>query len=119
MAMLISASGQHGFPSPFFLIMANLPLVSELVSAYPTAGGMYFVCKHVVPSRHVPIWSWIVGWCNFVGQAAGVSALAYTVSQMLLAAISMNSRLEGDRYQFSPYVICRFKFVGVGQLMFL
>ncbi|CCX31787.1 Similar to Uncharacterized amino-acid permease C15C4.04c; acc. no. O60113 [Pyronema omphalodes CBS 100304] len=84
MAMLISAS------------------VSELVSAYPTAGGMYFVCKHVVPSRHVPIWSWIVGWCNFVGQAAGVSALAYTVSQMLLAAISMNSRLEGDRYQFSP-----------------
>lgn len=45
--------------------------VSELVSAYPTAGGMYFVTKQVVPERHVPMWSWIVGWCNFLGQAAG------------------------------------------------
>jgi len=80
--------------------------VSELVSAYPTAGGMYFVCKHVVPERHVPVLSWVVGWCNFLGQAAGVSSLAYSISQMLLAAVSMNSRLEGERYSFSPYV-CR------------
>lgn len=79
--------------------------MSELVSAYPTAGGMYFVCKHVVPRRHVPIWSWIVGWCNLLGQAAGVSSLAYTISQMLLAGVSMNSQLlEGGRYSFSPYV---------------
>jgi amino acid transporter len=80
--------------------------VSELVSAYPTAGGMYFVCKHVVPERHVPVLSWVVGWCNFLGQAAGVSSLAYSISQMLLAAVSMNSRLEGEGYSFSPYV-CR------------
>lgn len=77
-------------------------VVSELVSAYPTAGGMYFVTKHVVPEKHVPIWSWIVGWCNFIGQTAGASSVAYTVSQMMLACASMNSRFDGDSYAFSP-----------------
>ncbi|KAI9791239.1 MAG: hypothetical protein M1816_004231 [Peltula sp. TS41687] len=76
--------------------------VAELVSAYPTAGGMYFVTKHVVPPEHVPIWAWIVGWCNFLGQTAGVASVAYTVSQMVLACASMHSRLEGDRYTYSP-----------------
>ncbi|KAI5776896.1 amino acid permease [Geopyxis carbonaria] len=81
--------------------------VSELVSAYPTAGGMYFVTKHVVPKKHVPIWSWIVGWCNFLGQTAGASSLAYSISQMILAAVSMNSHFDekpGDTgdYVFSP-----------------
>jgi amino acid transporter len=66
----------------------NLPLivlVAELVSAYPTAGGMYYVTKHVVPPEHVAGWAWVIGWCNFLGQAAGVASLAYTVSQMVLA----------------------------------
>ncbi|SPB49430.1 unnamed protein product [Aspergillus niger] len=52
--------------------------VAELVSAYPTAGGMYFVTKHVVPDEHVPIFSWVQGWCNLLGQTAGVSSVAYT-----------------------------------------
>ncbi|KAJ5683962.1 uncharacterized protein N7477_000307 [Penicillium maclennaniae] len=68
--------------------------VAELVSAYPTAGGMYFVTKHVVPAEQVPIFSWVQGWCNLLGQTAGVSSVAYTVSQMLLAGVSMNSDLE-------------------------
>ncbi|KAF8539480.1 amino acid/polyamine transporter I [Trichophaea hybrida] len=80
--------------------------VSELVSAYPTAGGMYFVAKHVVPSRHVPVLSWVVGWCNFLGQAAGVASLAYSISQMLLAGVSMNSGLEeGGGYSFVPTAV--------------
>ncbi|KAF4206765.1 hypothetical protein CNMCM8980_000996 [Aspergillus fumigatiaffinis] len=71
--------------------------VAELVSAYPTAGGMYFVTKHVVPDEQVPIFSWVQGWCNLLGQTAGVSSVAYTVSQMLLACASMNSE-----YSYSP-----------------
>ncbi|KAH0543300.1 hypothetical protein FGG08_002363 [Glutinoglossum americanum] len=76
--------------------------VAELVSAYPTAGGMYFVTKHVVPPEYVPIWAWIVGWCNFLGQTAGVSSVAYTVSQMILACGSMNSHFDGQNYLYSP-----------------
>lgn len=77
--------------------------VAELVSAYPTAGGMYFVTKHVVPKDQVPIFSWVQGWCNLLGQTAGVSSVAYTVSQMLLACVSMNSDLVDGQYSYSPY----------------
>ncbi|KAJ6115686.1 hypothetical protein N7523_006103 [Penicillium sp. IBT 18751x] len=76
--------------------------VAELVSAYPTAGGMYFVTKHVVPAEQVPIFSWVQGWCNLLGQTAGVSSVAYTVSQMLLAGVSMNSDLVDGQYSYSP-----------------
>ena len=67
---------------------------------------MYFVTKHVVPSEHVPLWAWVVGWCNFLGQTAGVSSVAYTVSQMILACASMNSTFDFDTgsYSYSPYV---------------
>ncbi|KAL2014095.1 hypothetical protein VTN00DRAFT_1620 [Thermoascus crustaceus] len=76
--------------------------VAELVSAYPTAGGMYFVTKHVVPEDQVAIFSWIQGWCNLLGQTAGVSSVAYTVSQMMLACASMNSSLKDGKYTYSP-----------------
>lgn len=75
--------------------------VSELVSAYPTAGGMYYVTKHVVPPEHVAAWAWIIGWCNFLGQAAGVASLAYTISQMVMATVVMHS-MDGDVPTFEP-----------------
>ncbi|KAK3709978.1 polyamine transporter tpo5 [Vermiconidia calcicola] len=76
--------------------------VAELVSAYPTAGGMYFVTKHVVPPEHVAIWAWVIGWCNFLGQAAGVASLAYTIGQMILAGASMNSQYADGTYAYAP-----------------
>ncbi|KAM3074045.1 polyamine transporter tpo5, variant 3 [Clarireedia jacksonii] len=76
--------------------------VSELVSAYPTAGGMYFVTKNVVPVEHAAIWSWVIGWCNLLGQTAGVASVGYTVSQLILAAVSMNSEFDGTSYSYSP-----------------
>lgn len=76
--------------------------VAELVSAYPTAGGIYFVTKHVVPPEHVAIWGWVIGWANFLGQAAGVASLAYTIGQMVLAAASINSGITETGYQYSP-----------------
>lgn len=79
-------------------------VVAELVSAYPTAGGMYFVTKNVVPPQHAAVWSWVIGWCNLLGQTAGVASVAYTVSQQILAAGSMNSTFDGIDYAFSPYV---------------
>ena len=85
---------------PTFLTL--MMAVAELVSAYPTAGGMYFVTKNVVPPEHAAIWSWIIGWCNLLGQTAGVASVAYTVAQMILATASMNSAFDGTSYAFSP-----------------
>ena len=85
-----------------FMAMAIASSVAELVSAYPTAGGMYFVTKHVVPKEHVAIWAWIIGWCNFLGQAAGVASLAYTIAQMIFAAVVMNSPMIDGEPSFAP-----------------
>jgi hypothetical protein len=65
---------------------------------------MYFVIKNVVPAEHAPIWSWIIVWCNMLGQTAGVASVAYTVSQMILATASMNSGFDGESYNCSPSV---------------
>lgn len=65
---------------------------------------MYFVTKHVVPPEHVALWAWVVGWCNFLGQAAGVASLAYSIAQMVLAAAVMNSTWADGRYSFQPCV---------------
>jgi hypothetical protein len=64
---------------------------------------MYFVTKHVVPKEHVAIWAWIIGWCNFLGQAGGVASLAYTIAQMIFAAAVMNSPTVNREYIFAPY----------------
>jgi amino acid transporter len=78
-----------------------------LVSAYPTAGGMYYVTKHVVPKDAVAPWAWIIGWCNFLGQAAGVASLAYTISQMILATAVMHTFDKGEA-AFTPYATLAF-----------
>jgi hypothetical protein len=64
---------------------------------------MYFVTKHVVPEEHVAVWAWVIGWCNFLGQACGVASLAYTIAQMVFAAAVMNE--NGSSTIFSPYVV--------------
>lgn len=86
-------------------------LVAELVSAYPTAGGMYFVTKNVVPQEHAALWSWVMGWCNLLGQTAGVASLAYSNAQQMFAAASMNSTFDGTHYSFSPYVCPSFTLI--------
>ena len=65
--------------------------VAELVSAYPTSSGLYYTVSKLAPPRYVPILSWITGWINLLGQAAGVASTEYGSAQLLLAAISMGS----------------------------
>lgn len=62
---------------------------------------MYFVTKYVVPEKHVPIASWIVGWSNFLGQTAGVTSVGYSVGQMLLAACAMGSKFDEEAGTFA------------------
>lgn len=64
--------------------------MAELVSAYPTAGGLYFTISRMAPSKWVPSISWVTGWLNLIGQIAGVASSEYGAAQMLLAAVSMS-----------------------------
>lgn len=63
--------------------------VAELVSAYPTAGALYFTVSRLAPKEWVPLISWIVAWLNLLGQLAGAASSNYGSAQILLAAIQM------------------------------
>jgi amino acid transporter len=63
--------------------------VAELVSAYPTCGGLYYTVSRLAPKEWVPSISWIVGWMNLLGQVAGVASSEYGSAQILLAAVSI------------------------------
>ena len=65
--------------------------VAELVSAYPTCGGLYYTVSRMAPREWVPSISWVVGWINLLGQIAGVASSEYGSAQMLLAAVSMGT----------------------------
>ncbi|KAL1305206.1 hypothetical protein AAFC00_002124 [Neodothiora populina] len=65
--------------------------VAELVSAYPTAGGLYFTVSRLAPPEWIPSISWITGWLNLIGQICGVASTEYGSASILLAAVSLGS----------------------------
>ncbi|KAL8742900.1 MAG: hypothetical protein Q9190_004690 [Brigantiaea leucoxantha] len=65
--------------------------VAELVSAYPTCGGLYYTVSRLAPNEWIPSISWVTGWLNLLGQIAGIASSEYGASSLLLAAVSMGS----------------------------
>ncbi|KAI4165237.1 MAG: hypothetical protein LQ342_001105, partial [Letrouitia transgressa] len=65
--------------------------VAELVSAYPTCGGLYYTVSRLTPKEWIPSISWVTGWLNLLGQIAGIASSEYGASSLLLAAVSMGS----------------------------
>jgi amino acid transporter len=71
--------------------------VAELVSAYPTCGGLYYTVSKLAPKKYVPAISWVTGWINLLGQVAGIASSEYGSAQLLLAAVSM-----GSNFSYAP-----------------
>ncbi|KAI0255535.1 APC amino acid permease [Lactifluus subvellereus] len=61
--------------------------IAEIVSAFPTCGGLYTASAQLVPKRHRPIVGWVVGWVNILGQVAGLSSTEFGLSSMIWAAV--------------------------------
>ena len=53
--------------------------LSELVSAYPTAGGIYWWAGKLGG----PVWAWFTGWFNLIGLAAVVASVDYACATFL------------------------------------
>jgi amino acid transporter len=68
-----------GWPiiSAFILIIAFC--MAELVSAYPTAGGIYWWASRLGG----PVWGWFTGWFNLLGLIAIVASVDYFAGQFL------------------------------------
>ncbi|KAL9710756.1 polyamine transporter tpo5 [Leucoagaricus gongylophorus] len=68
--------------------------IAEIVSAYPTCGGLYTASAQLTPRRHRAKIGWLVGWLNILGQIAGVSSTEFGLSNMIWAAVSIGQGTE-------------------------
>lgn len=73
--------------------------IAEIVSAYPTCGGLYTASAQLVPKRYRAQIGWLVGWLNTLGQVAGVSSTEFGLAGMMLGAVSIG--LDGD-FEITP-----------------
>jgi amino acid transporter len=59
--------------------------MSELVSAYPTAGGIYWWAGKLGG----PVWAWFTGWFNLIGLVAVVASVDYAAATFLNVVLSL------------------------------
>src|ERR1700684_3832109 len=74
-----------GWPVISLLIMCVALSMSELASAFPTAGGIYFWASRLGG----PGWGWFTGWFNLIGLIAVVASVDYAAASFLSATLSL------------------------------
>src|SRR6476646_6029201 len=74
-----------GWPIICGLILLVAFSMAELVSAYPTAGGIYYWAS----TLGGPKWGWFTGWFNWVGLVGVVASVDYGAAQFLNATLSL------------------------------
>jgi len=61
--------------------------MAEICSAYPSAGSVYHWSGQLTPLKWAPLCSYICGWANFVGNAAGDATFATGFASFLSSAL--------------------------------
>jgi amino acid transporter len=74
-----------GWPLISLLILCVAFSMSELASAYPTAGGIYYWASRLGG----PGWGWFTGWFNLVGLVAVVASVDYACATFLKALLGL------------------------------
>jgi amino acid transporter len=74
-----------GWPIICGLILLVAFSMAELVSAYPTAGGIYYWASKLGG----PKWGWFTGWFNWVGLVGVVASVDYGCAQFMNATLSL------------------------------
>ncbi|KAJ7323154.1 amino acid/polyamine transporter I [Mycena albidolilacea] len=65
--------------------------VSELASAAPTAGGLYYWTHRYASPRCRNLLSWIVGYSNTIYLMAGVASTAWSIALQIAACVTIGS----------------------------
>jgi amino acid transporter len=62
----------------FFALLVGMAM-AEIVSVYPTAGGLYYWSAKLA-RKNGPMWSWYTGWFNMVGQIGTIASVDYALA---------------------------------------
>ena len=73
------------WPLICILILAVAVSMSELASAYPTAGGIYYWASRLGG----PGWGWFTGWFNLIGLVAVVASVVYVSGVFLINLLGL------------------------------
>lgn len=73
------------WPLISLLILCVAFSMSELASAYPTAGGIYFWASRLGGAG----WGWFTGWFNLVGLVAVVASVVYVSAAFLINLLGL------------------------------
>ncbi|KAG6911061.1 hypothetical protein DXG01_004576 [Tephrocybe rancida] len=82
--------------------------IAEIVSAFPTCGGLYTASARLTPKAYRARVGWVVGWLNILGQIAGVSSTEFGLSNMIWSAVAIGRSVKGG-----DFVITQGKVVGL------
>ena len=55
--------------------------MGEICSSYPTAGGLYYWSAKLARTN-APIWSWLTGWFNLLGQIGVIASVDYALADV-------------------------------------
>jgi amino acid transporter len=74
-----------GWPIICGLVLLVAFSMSELVSAYPTAGGIYWWASELGGKS----WGWFTGWFNLIGLVGVVASVVYASAQFAYALLNL------------------------------
>jgi len=74
-----------GWPVISCLVLCVAFSMSELASAFPTAGGIYYWASKLGGAG----WGWFTGWFNLIGLIAVVASVDYAAASFLSALLSL------------------------------
>lgn len=61
--------------------------MSEVISAFPTLGSVYYWVAQLVPKQHVAWLSWFVGWIYLIGSFCGTALNEYLLAQFIATIV--------------------------------
>ncbi|KAI9327582.1 amino acid/polyamine transporter I [Zopfochytrium polystomum] len=70
--------------------------LGEIISAYPTAGGVYYWSANLSGPKLAPVVSFFTGWFNFIGQMGLTAAASFAAAQLVIACFYAGGVLNVD-----------------------
>lgn len=74
----------------FFTLIIGASM-GEICSAYPSAGSVYHWAGMLSTPRWSPFISFVTGWFNFIGNAAGDASFAFGFAQSINSAVGVGT----------------------------
>ncbi|GFH18778.1 uncharacterized protein HaLaN_15635, partial [Haematococcus lacustris] len=71
--------------------MAIALCMAELVSAFPTSGGLYYWSYMLAPVRYRRLACWMTGWINMLGQVATTAALELMITNFVASLVQLHT----------------------------